>query len=148
MTVVRWQPRNPTIWNFQRDMDRLMNSAFNRRWASSAERDWMPDVDVEEKESEYLVSVDIPGVDKKDVKVTVEGNLLTIGGERKYERTEDEDGTCHCSERMFGTFSRSFTLSKKIDSDKITAKHKDGVLTITLPKAEEAKEREIEIQVK
>jgi HSP20 family protein len=78
----------------------------------------------------------------------VEGNLLTIKGERKYERTEDEDGRCYCSERMFGTFSRSFTLSKRIDSAKINAKHKDGVLTITLPKAEEALEKEIEIQVK
>ena len=136
------------MWNFQRDMDRLMNSAFNRRLAAPADRDWMPDVDVEEKEHEYLVSVDIPGVDKNDVKVTVEGNLLTIRGERKYERTEDQDGTCHCSERMFGTFSRSFSLSKKIDSGKITAKHKDGVLSVSLPKAEEAIEKEIEIQVK
>ena len=136
------------MWNFQRDMDRLMNSAFNRRLAAPADRDWMPDVDVEEKEHEYLVSVDIPGVDKNDVKVTVEGNLLTIRGERKYERTEDQDGTCHCSERMFGTFSRSFSLSKKIDSGKITAKHKDGVLSVSLPKAEEAIQKEIEIQVK
>ena len=136
------------MWNFQRDMDRLMNSTFNRRLAAPADRDWMPDVDVEEKEHEYLVSVDIPGVDKNDVKVTVEGNLLTIRGERKYERTEDQDGTCHCSERMFGTFSRSFSLSKKIDSGKITAKHKDGVLSVSLPKAEEAIQKEIEILVK
>ena len=148
MTVVRWQPRHPSIWNWPREMDRLMNSTLHRRWANSAERDWMPDVDVEERENDYLVSMDIPGVDKKDVHVTVEGNLLSIKGERKYERTEDEDGRCYCSERMFGTFSRSFTLSKKIDSSRINAKHKDGVLTVTLPKAEEALEKEIEIQVK
>ena len=148
MTVVRWQPRNTSLWNWQRDMDRLMNSAFHRRMATSPERDWMPDVDVEERENDYIVSVDIPGVDKKDVKVTVEGNLLTIKGERKYERTEGEEGTCYCSERAFGTFSRSFTLSKKIDSGKITAKHKDGVLSVSLPKAEEAIEKEIEVQVK
>ena len=88
------------------------------------------------------------GVDKKDVKVTVESNVLTIKGERKDVRNEDEDGTCYCSERRFGTFSRSFSLSKKIDTEQISAKHKNGVLTITLPMAEEAREREIEIQVK
>ena len=148
MTVVRWQPRNPSIWNWSREMDRMMNSALSRRWANSAERDWLPDVDVEERENEYLVAMDIPGVDKKDVHVTVEGNLLTVKGERKYERTEGEEGQCYCSERQFGSFSRSFTLSKKIDSGRISAKHKDGVLTITLPKAEEALEKEIEIQVK
>ena len=148
MTVVRWQPRYPSFWNVQRDMDRIMNNTLSRRWTSSSDRDWMSDVDVEERENDYIVSVDITGVDKKDVKVTVEGSLLTIKGERKYERTESEDGTCHCSERMFGTFSRSFSLSKKIDSEKITAKHKDGVLTVSLPKASEAIEREIEVQVK
>ncbi|MFC1499606.1 Hsp20/alpha crystallin family protein [Candidatus Zixiibacteriota bacterium] len=148
MTLVRWQPRQQMHWNLQREMDRRMHYALQHRWANSEDRDWMPAVDVEERENEYAVSVDIPGVDKKDVKVSVEGNVLTIKGERKYERTEDEDGTCYCSERRFGTFSRSFSLSKKIDTGKITAKHKDGVLTVTLLKAEEAKEREIEIQVK
>ena len=148
MHMVRWQPGQHMYWNLQREMDRVMNSAITRRRVSSVDRDWMPDVDVEERENEYAVSIDIPGVDKKDVKVTVEGNVLTIAGERNYERTEDEDGTCYCSERRFGSFSRSFSLSKKIDIEKITAKHKNGVLTINLPKAEEAREREIEIQVK
>ena len=148
MTLVRWQPRQQMHWNLQREMDRRMHYALQHRRANSEDRDWMPAVDVEERENEYAVSVDIPGVDKKDVKVSVESNVLTIKGERKYERTEDEDGTCYCSERRFGTFSRSFSLSKKIDTEKITAKHKDGVLTVTLLKAEEAKEREIEIQVK
>ena len=148
MTLVRWQPRQQMHWNLQREMDRRMHYALHRRWAESEDRDWMPAVDVEEREKEYSVSVDIPGVDKKDVKVSVEGNVLSIKGERKDERAEDEDGTCYCSERRFGTFSRSFSLSKKIDTENITAKHKNGVLTITLPMAEEALEREIEIQVK
>ncbi len=148
MTLVRWQPRQQMHWNLQREMDRRMNYALHRRWANSEDRDWMPAVDVEERENEYAVSVDIPGVDKKDVKVSVESNVLTIKGERKDVRSEDEDGTCYCSERRFGTFSRSFSLSKKIDTEKITAKHTNGVLTITLPMAEEAREREIEIQVK
>jgi len=129
-------------------MNRYMHGPMHRRGDVPTDQDWSPDVDVEERENEYVVALDIPGVDKKDVKVSVEGNLLSVKGERKYDRTEDEDGRRHCNERRFGTFSRSFSLSKRIDSGKITAKHNDGVLTITLPKAEEAKEREIEIQVK
>ena len=105
-------------------------------------------MDVEERENEFVVSLDIPGVDKKDVKVTIENNLLTIRGERKVERTEEEEGRYHCSERSYGSFQRSFSLPRTVDSSRINAKHTDGVLTITLPKAEEAKEREIEIQVK
>ena len=148
MTLVRWQPRQQMNWNLQREMDRRRYYAMHHRLADTEDRDWMPAVDVEERENEYSVSVDIPGVDKKDVKVTVESNVLTIKGERKDVRNEDEDGTCYCSERRFGTFSRSFSLSKKIDTEQISAKHKNGVLTITLPMAEEAREREIEIQVK
>ena len=87
-------------------------------------------------------------VDKKDVKVTIENNLLTIKGERKEERTEGEEGRYHCSERCYGSFQRSFSLPRTVDSSKVNAKHTDGVLTVTLPKAEEAKEREIEIQVR
>ena len=148
MHMVRWQPRHSNYWNLQREMNRALHGPMYRRWNVPTDRDWSPDVDVEERENEFVVALDIPGVDKKDVKVSVEGNVLSVKGERKYERTEDEDGRCYCNERRFGTFSRSFSLSKRIDSGKITAKHTDGVLTITLPKAEEAKEREIEIQVK
>jgi HSP20 family protein len=148
MHMVKWQPRYSNYMNLQREMNRHMHGPMQRRWDVPTDKDWSPDVDVEERENEYVVALDIPGVDKKDVKVSVEGNVLSVKGERKYERTEDEDGRCHCNERRFGTFSRSFSLSKRIDSGKITAKHTDGVLTINLPKAEEAKEREIEIQVK
>jgi len=81
------------------------------------------------------------------VKVSLENNILTIKGERKMERGEEE-GTYHCTERCYGMFSRSFTLPRTVDPSKIHAKHKEGVLVITLPRAEDAKEREIVIDVK
>lgn len=147
MTLVRWQPRYHGFWGLQRDMNRLFDDVLGAKWGRGEDRDWVPTVDVEERENEFVVSLDVPGVDKKDVKVALEDNILTIRGERKVERSENE-GTYHCTERCFGTFQRSFTLPRTIDSSKIHARHKDGVLTVTLPKAEEAKEREIQIDVK
>ncbi len=147
MTLVRWQPRNDMFWNMQREINRLFDDVALPRQRRNMEREWVPSVDVEENDNEYLISMDVPGVDKKDVKVTVENNVLTIKGERRMERSEDE-GSCHCSERYYGTFNRSFSLPNAVQADKIRAAHKDGVLTITLPKVEEAKEKEIEIQVK
>jgi len=135
------------FWNVQREVNRLFDDVLTPRWGRQEERDWVPTVDVEERENEFLVSVDIPGVEKKDVKVSLENNILTIKGERKMERSEEE-GTYHCTERCYGTFSRSFTLPRTVDASKIHAKNKEGVLTITLPKAEEAKEREIVVDVK
>lgn len=148
MTLVRWQPRHQMVWGLQRDINRMFDNTVSPRWSRYMERDWTPDVDVEELENEFVVSVDLPGVDKKDVKVTIENNLLTIKGERRVEATEEEEGRYHCSERCYGSFQRSFSLPRTVDSSRINAKHTDGVLTITLPKAEEAKEREIEVQVK
>ena len=147
MTLVRWQPRGHTFWNLQREVNSPFDDMASPRLRHSVERDWVPTVDVEERDNEFVVSLDIPGVDKKDVSVTHENNILTIKGERKVERSEDE-GTYHRTERCYGSFHRSFKLPRTVDSSKIRAKHKEGVLTVTLPKAEEAMEREIEIEVK
>ncbi len=150
MTLVRWQPRNHMSWNLQREVNRLFDDVFAPRWGRHEEKAWVPTVDVMERDNEFIVSVDIPGVEKKDVKVSLEKNILTIKGERKMERREEEEeeGTYHCAERCYGTFSRSFTLPRTVDASKINAKYKEGVLVMTLPKAEEAKEREIVIDVK
>ncbi len=148
MTLVKWQPRNHMLWNNQSNINRLMSDMWTVRPSHYGLRDWMPRVDVEEREKEFEVSMDIPGVDKKDVKVSLENKVLTIKGERKIERNEEEEGKYHYTERRYGSFQRSFTLPKSIDSKKIRARHENGVLTITVPKAEEAREREIEIEVK
>lgn len=105
---------------------------------------WAPRVDVKETQNEIVVKADLPGVDKKDINIQVENNILTIRGERKSE-VEEKDANVYRSERMYGTFQRTFTLSTRIKSDAIRADYKDGVLTISLPKVEEVKPRQIEI---
>jgi len=108
---------------------------------------WVPRVDVNESEKDIVIDVEIPGIDKKDVKVEVKDNTLYISGERKSERTDDNGGCC-VSERHYGKFERSFSLSDAVDAGKIAAKYKDGVLTLTLPKTEKALPREIAVDVK
>ena len=99
---------------------------------------------MKETQNEIVVKADLPGVDKKDINIQVENNILTIRGERKSE-VEEKDANVYRSERMYGTFQRTFTLSTRIKSDAIRADYKDGVLTISLPKVEEVKPRQIEI---
>jgi HSP20 family protein len=105
---------------------------------------WSPRVDVKENENEIVVKADIPGVDKKDIKIQVENNIMTIQGERKSE-VEEKNANVYRSERFYGAFQRTFTLSSRIKSDAIRADYKDGVLTVSLPKVEEVKPRQIEI---
>jgi HSP20 family protein len=108
---------------------------------------WMPAADVAEYEDEYQVKVEIPGVSKDDVKITMQENILTIHGEKKQEK-ESKDSNYHRAERSYGSFQRSFTLPTSVKHDKIEASYNDGILTIALPKAEEAKPRQIEVKVK
>ena len=108
---------------------------------------WMPAVDVGEYENEYQVKVEIPGVNKDDVKITMRENILTIHGEKKQEK-ESKDFNYHRVERSYGSFQRSFTLPTSVKHDKIEASYNDGILTIALPKAEEAKPKQIEVKVK
>ncbi|HOT96647.1 MAG TPA: Hsp20/alpha crystallin family protein [bacterium] len=105
---------------------------------------WSPRVDVRENPDEIVVKADVPGMDKKDLKISVENNLLTIKGERKSE-VEEKEANIYRSERHFGAFQRTFSLSSRVKSDAIRADYKDGVLTIVLPKVEEVKPRQIEI---
>ena len=106
-----------------------------------------PRVDVTEDNENLYVEADIPGVDKKDVKVSVVGDVLTISGEKKKE-TRDENKNYYRIERTSGSFSRSFTLPSEIQNDKISAEFTNGVLKITLPKSEEAKVVEKQIEIK
>ncbi len=105
---------------------------------------WAPRVDVKENANEIVVKADIPGVDKKDISIQVENNILTLRGERKSE-VEEKDANVYRAERLYGAFQRTFTLSSRIKSDGIRADYLDGVLTISLPKVEEVKPRQIEI---
>ncbi|MCX7984007.1 MAG: Hsp20/alpha crystallin family protein [Bacteroidetes bacterium] len=155
MALIRWNPARELanfpneIFNLQREINRMFDSFF-RGWRDEEETSlaqWSPAVDIAEKDDAYIVKVELPGVEKDDVKVTLESNVLTIRGEKKFEK-ETKKENYHRIERCYGSFNRSFTLPSTVKSDKIDATYKDGVLTITLPKAEEAKPKQIEVKVK
>lgn len=104
---------------------------------------WSPRVDIQESEEHYLVRADIPGLERDDISVSVENRVLTLKGERRREKTDDREN--RLLERAYGQFKRSFRLPSKVENEKIKADYKNGVLTITIPKAKEAVPRKIEI---
>ena len=144
-SVVRWNP----IANFvsvQDEMNRAMEDVFGRRFRSeSGTVAWQPPIDIEEQTERYLLHVELPGMRLEDIKITLEDNHLLIRGEKT--RTEEQkNGTFHRLERVYGTFERSFTLTHAVKSDKVEATYQDGVLEVSVPKADEAKAREIPIK--
>jgi HSP20 family protein len=159
MTLVRWNPvRDVTAWhpvsdlasefvNMQREIDKMFDRFRGGISDDSNSSAFMPVVDIVERKDDYLVKVELPGVNKNDVKITIQNDILTIRGEKKLEK-ETKDENYHRVERSYGTFQRSFTLPSSVKSDKIDATYDNGVLSISLPKAEEAKPKEIEVKVK
>ena len=144
MSLVRWNPRHDSDLVPMHTLDRLFDGFFapvRSDWASLP-----PAVDVEETPEAYVFRADVPGVEPKDVKITVHGETLTLRGERKQE-TEKKEGSLHRIERSYGSFERSFTLGMPVQADQVKASYKNGVLEIRVPKAEQARMREIEVQV-
>jgi len=133
----------------QREINRMFDSFFRGSGNEEALQmpSWDPAVDVAEDESGYVVKVELPGVNRSDVKIVVQDRQLTIRGEKKQEK-EARETNYHRVERSYGSFQRTFTLPSGVKSDKIEAAYSDGVLTVTLPKAEEARSKEIEVRVK
>jgi len=156
MSLIRWNPtheldRWPSdFFGIQREINRVFDN-FVRGGVQADESFmtsyWTPAVDIAEQENEYIVKMELPGVNKDDVKISLESNILTIKGEKKQEK-EEKSKNLHRVERSYGSFQRSFTLPMTVKSDKIDAVFKDGVLSISLPKAEEAKPKQIEVKVK
>lgn len=153
MALVRWNPTRD-LMDVEREFNKLFNT-FNRRFGfddSREEREelenavWMPLTDIVENKEQYLLKMDLPGVTKSDLKLSYEDGQLKISGERKQEK-EDKESKYHRIERSYGRYFRSFTLPNKIEPDKIKAEFKDGQLTVTIPKSEEAKPKELEIKV-
>jgi HSP20 family protein len=107
-------------------------------------RTWTPSVDIEETENAYVLKAELPGMTKDDIQITLENNVLRLSGERKMEKNVDQ-GNYHRVERVYGTFSRSFALPHQVDSEHVQAASENGVLTITVPKAEQARPRKISI---
>ncbi len=159
MTLIRWKPiREVTAWNpvsdvaeeivnMQREIDRMFSRFNGGTTADKALEGWSPAVDIIEDDHQFIVRADLPGLTKEDVKITVENNQLTIRGEKR-EEEEKEGKNYHRIERSYGSFYRSFTLPTSALSSKIEAEYKDGVLTLSIPKAEEAKPRSIEVKIK
>lgn len=111
------------------------------------ERDhWTPSVDIMEKDGNLILRAELPGLNEKDIELKLEGNTLTLKGERKMEN-EDKKGTYHRVESFYGSFVRSFRLPETVDADKITADYKNGVLTVTMPQKPEVRPREITVSV-
>ena len=128
-------------------MDRLWDSFFERRPARAEEvSEWFPTLDVSETKNDYVVKAELPGIDPKDIDISLTSDLLTIKGEKKVEATS-KDANWFRQERAYGAFGRTVELPVVVDAKKIEAQFRDGVLTITLPKAEEAKPKQIEIKV-
>ena len=143
--TLRTSPMLDIAPGFSREVDRLLSDIFNRNVVRFAE-EWMPMVDVTETKDEIVVRAEVPGMTKEDISVTLQDNVLTLRGEKKQEKRELE-AAFHRLERSYGSFVRSFTLPTLVQADKVKAAYKDGVLTITLPKAEEVKPKEISISV-
>ena len=146
-----------TRWDPLKDMDELHNRLAkffglpsSRATTGGQElmtvAEWASSVDISEDDKEWLVEADLPEVKKEDVKVTVENGVLTVTGERKFEK-EEKDKKYHRIERSYGNFLRSFTLPEGADGNKISADFKDGVLKVHLPKSEKAKTKAVEVKV-
>jgi HSP20 family protein len=145
-TIVRWEPLRglPTL---HEQVNRLFNeTVFRGNGEESALTTWAPSVDIYETPNELVVKADLPDVNEKDIDVRVENNLLTIRGERKFEKKISEDNYLRV-ERSYGSFSRSFTLSNTVNAEAIQAEYKNGVLTVKLPKREESKPRQVKVNV-
>jgi HSP20 family protein len=144
--LMEWQPFRE-VSRLRREMDRLWEDYFGsgRRGLQPLQPEFTPAVDVKETPEAVVVKAEVPGMDAKEINISVTGEVLTIKGEKKSEREEQEENY-HLVERSFGSFSRSLTLPAAVDLDKIEAKYDNGVLTITCPKKEAVKPKAIEIK--
>ena len=141
------------VWDPFREMEALLDRygrSSRKSLAKSDDKtfevgDWMPQVDISETKEAFIVKAELPGVEKEDVNVNFENSILTIRGEKK---VETEDKKRHRVECAYGTFIRSFTLPQTIKADKIEAVYKNGILNLTIPKADEAKPKQIEVKIK
>jgi HSP20 family protein len=148
MALVPWEPKETK--HLKNLFDEFFDSEIipqsrnlRKKWLEGGE--WSPSVDVIDKKDNIVVKAELPGVDKKDVKITISENTLTIRGERK-EENEAKKEDYYCCERAFGSYSRTIALPLEVDKTKAKASYKNGVLEIILPKVEEVKPKEIEIK--
>jgi len=153
--LTRWEPFK-TRWDPLKELEEMEKRLSTWLGHPAVRRDsdrealtvaeWSPLVDISEDEKEYLIKAEIPEMKKEDIKISVQDNVLSISGERKYEK-EEKGKKYHRVERAYGSFMRSFTLPEDADGTKVNAEYKDGVLKVHLSKSEKAKPKAIEVKV-
>lgn len=154
MSLIKWEQKKPApIQSLRDEMDKVFDDFF-RGWpatltarTSLTEGAFVPTVNVKEEKDRFLVDVEVPGMAKEDIKLAVEENLLTVSGERRQEKTEKDEGGWHIVESSYGSFRRVIPLPDAVRTDKAEAKLKDGVLKLTLPKAEPNHSKSVQIKV-
>lgn len=141
-----WRPFRE-LATLRDEMDRMWERFF-KEWPSPEliRGEWAPCLDVSETKNNFVVKAEVPGIDAKDIDISLANDVLTIKGEEKQVK-EEKDENYHRVERSYGAFSRSIQVPGEVQSDKIKASYKDGILKVTLPKSEEAKKKEIKIRV-
>jgi HSP20 family protein len=147
MAITRWRPFRDMV-SIQDEMNKLFDDFFGRplvrtEWTEGV---WTPSVDVSEDKDNVIIKAEMPGMNKDDVKISVQDGVITLRGEKKQE-TEEKDKNYHRIERSYGSFCRSFQLPTTVKTEKIKASYKEGVLSVTLPKTEEVKPKEIPISI-
>jgi HSP20 family protein len=143
MKLARWDPFQEFVAMSNR-LNRTVNDSYTPR-TEDAFGAWTPPVDIFERQDHLVIRAEVPGVQKEDMDVRIENGVLTLHGERKQE-TDVKEESAHRMERVYGAFTRSFSLPTTVDAAKVTATYKDGVLEVTVPKAETAKPKCIEIK--
>ena len=147
MNIVRYDPFRE-LRSLQDEMNRLFSSSFSRGSGGDDQimrGAWNPSVDIFENQNQIVLEAELPGMKSEDVEISIENNILTLRGERRFEKKDDGDNF-HRVERSYGSFTRSFTLPNTVSSENATASFENGVLRVTLAKREETKARKIEIK--
>ena len=155
MKLTRWQSPSVTNWpsigrlsDLRDELDRLFELPFTGVGGSSSWiSGWTPALDVYEDKDQFVVKAEVPGMEKEDIDVSLHDGSLTISGERKSDHKTEEAGV-YRSERYFGRFQRTLDLPTGVDANKVKAEYRDGILTVTIAKAEEAKPKKINVSVK
>ena len=141
-----WRPFGE-LTSLRREMDRLWENFFGERPLPKIwEREWAPSLEMSETKDNFVVKAEVPGIDAKDIDISLTGDVLTIKGEKRQEKEEKEEDY-HLVERSYGSFSRSVRLPAEVESNKIKASYKNGILAITLPRSEKVKAKEVKIKV-
>jgi len=146
MTLVKWMPGS--MLGFRNEVDQLFDSFFN----TPVEKEtgiavFNPAVEIEEKAKEFLITIELPGIKKEEVSIKIKDSLLSISGEKKQEK-KTEEKNYHRTERIYGSFQRTFRLPEYADQDNIAAEYKDGILNVSIPKLKESISKNVEIKIK